>query len=86
MKGLSYIERYESKITTFNYFAVDFDDRNIIICNKKFPFGYMSNCIANLPKEDATKLLIHSGKINRHWQQIFSYDYGTQAAILQYGK
>lgn len=30
----------------------------------------MSNCIANLPKEDATKMLIHSGKINRHWQEL----------------
>lgn len=67
---MSYIERYESKITTFDHFAVDFDDRNIIICNKKFPLGYMSNCIANLPKEDATKMLIHSGKINRHWQEL----------------
>ena len=70
MKELSYIERYESKITTFDHFAVDFDDRNIIVCNKKFPLGYRSNCIANLPKEDATKMLIHSGKINRHWQEL----------------
>lgn len=68
MSVLSYIERYESKITTFDYFAIDFDDKNIILGNKKFPLGYISNCIANLSKENTTNLLIHSGKINRHWQ------------------
>ena len=33
MKKLNYIERYESKITTFDYFAVDIDDENIIYQN-----------------------------------------------------
>lgn len=70
MTTLNYIEKFESKITTFDYFAVDFDDKNIILHNKKSPLGYISNCIANLPKEDATNLLIHSGKINQHWQKL----------------
>lgn len=70
MRELSYIERYENKITTIDYFAVDFDEKNIILNNEKLPLGYISNCIANLPKEFATNLLIHSGKINRHWQEL----------------
>ena len=67
---MNYIERYESKITTFDYFAVDIDDENIFLNNKKYPLGYISNCIANLPKEFVTNLLIHSGKINHHWQEL----------------
>lgn len=70
MRELSYIKRYENKITTIDYFAVDFDEKNIILNNEKLPLGYISNCIANLPKEFATNLLIHSGKINRHWQEL----------------
>ena len=70
MKKLNYIERYESKITTFDYFAVDIDDENIILNNEKYMLGYISNCIANLPKEYTTNLLIHSGKINHHWQEL----------------
>ena len=70
MNKLNYIERYESKITTFDYFAVDIDDENIFLNNKKYPLGYISNCIANLPKEFVTNLLIHSGKINHHWQEL----------------
>ena len=70
MRELSYIERYENKITTIDYFAVDFDEKNIILNNEKLPLGYISNCIANLPKKFATNLLIHSGKINRHWQEL----------------
>lgn len=67
---LNYIEKFESKITTFDYFAVDFDDKCIILHNKKLPLGYISNCIANLSKDDVTNLLIHSGKINQHWQKL----------------
>ena len=67
---MNYIERYESKITTFDYFAVDIDDENIILNNEKYMLGYISNCIANLPKEYTTNLLIHSGKINHHWQEL----------------
>ena len=67
---MNYIERYESKITTFDYFAVDIDDENIILNNEKYMLGYISNCIANLPKEFVTNLLIHSGKINHHWQEL----------------
>lgn len=70
MKDLSYIEKYESKITTFNYFAIDFDEKNIFLNSEKLPLGYISNCIANLSKDVATNLLILSGKINQHWQKL----------------
>lgn len=67
---MSYIEKYESKITTFNYFAIDFDEKNIFLNSEKLPLGYISNCIANLSKDVATNLLILSGKINQHWQKL----------------
>lgn len=70
MRELSYIEKYESKITTFDYFAVDFDEKNIILNTNKLPLGYISNCIANLSKEVTTDLLIQSGNINQHWQKL----------------
>lgn len=70
MKDLSYIEKYESKITTFDYFAIDFDQKNIFLNSEKLPLGYISNCIANLSKDVDTNLLIHSGKINQHWQKL----------------
>lgn len=81
MNKLNYIERYESKITTFDYFAVDIDDKNIILNNEKHPLGYISNCIANLPKEFATNLLIHSGKINHHWQELKLNGYSRKSFI-----
>ena len=81
MKKLNYIERYENKITTFDYFAVDIDDKNIILNNEKHPLGYISNCIANLPKEFATNLLIHSGKINHHWQELKLNGYSRKSFI-----
>lgn len=67
---MSYIEKYESKITTFDYFAIDFDQKNIFLNSEKLPLGYISNCIANLSKDVDTNLLIHSGKINQHWQKL----------------
>lgn len=70
MRELSYIERYENKITTIDYFAVDFDEKNIILSSDKLPLGYTSNCIANISKEITTHLLILSGKINQHWQKL----------------
>lgn len=70
VNGLNYIEKFENKFTTFDYFAVDFDDKNIILHNKKLPLGYISNCIANLSKEDDTNMLIQSDKINQHWQKL----------------
>lgn len=81
MNKLNYIERYESKITTFDYFAVDIDDENIFLNNKKYPLGYISNCIANLPKEFVTNLLIHSGKINHHWQELKLNGYSRKPFI-----
>ena len=42
VKKLNYIERYESKITTFDYFAVDIDDENIILNNEKYMLALFS--------------------------------------------
>ena len=54
---MNFIEKYEEGLHTFSFFSADFNQKNIILNNTEYPLGYVSQSVANIPKDEMDKLL-----------------------------